>query len=189
MRGLEGLPVALRTSTVFLLCVLLPIWYVFKADTLTVFDIQRAEHRYPAVGEEIDRTLPANAIVVTQIQSGSVRLYGKRMTARWDFIEPARFDGTIDALRQAGYEPYLLLEDWEIPLFRNYFAGASQYAELDWPPAIEYRDISQVGIYRLADRARYRAGAEIATRRIAVHALTSGGARVASAISPSTLTH
>jgi len=167
MRGLDYVPIALRTSAVFLLCVLMPIWFVAKADRLTVFDIQRAEHRYRAVGEEIGRTLPANAIVVTQIQSGSVRLYGGRMTARWDFIEAARFDGTIEALRQAGYEPYLLLEDWEIPLFRTYVTGASQYADLEWPPAIEYKDISRVSVYRLADRARYHAGAEIATRRIA----------------------
>jgi hypothetical protein len=165
VRGLERLPVTLRSAAVFLLCVL-PAWYVAKADSIGVFDIQRAEHRYPAVGEAIGRTLPANAIVVTQVQSGSVRLYGERMTARWDFIEAARFDETMEALRRSGYEPYLLLEDWEIPLFRNYTAGASQYADLDWPPAIEYRDMSRVGVYRLADRARHRAGAPIATSRI-----------------------
>ena len=113
-----------------------------------------------------DRILIKNAIVLSQVQSGSVRLYGKRMTARWDFIEPSRFDDTIEMLGRAGYEPYLLLEDWEVPLFRKQFGGASQYAGLDWPPAIEYRDISQVGVYRLADRARHRAGAAIATSRI-----------------------
>jgi hypothetical protein len=166
VRGLEWLPFALRSVAVLLLCVLLPIWYVVKADSLKVFHIQRAEHRYPAVGEEIGRTLPANAIVLSQIQSGSVRLYGGRMTARWDFIEAARFDEIVDVLRRSGYEPYLLLENWEMPLFRNYVRGASQYADLDWPPAIEYQDISQVGVYRLADRARYRAGASIATNRI-----------------------
>ena len=166
VRGLERLPFALRSVAVFLLCVLMPIWYVVKANSMAVFVIQRSEHRYPAVGAEISRTLPSNAIVVSIIQSGSVRMYGKRMTVRWDFIEPARFDGTIDVLEQAGYEPYLLLEDWEVPLFRNQFGGASQYAGLDWPPAIEYRDISQVGVYRLADRARHRGGATIATSRI-----------------------
>jgi hypothetical protein len=166
VRGLQRLPVTVRGAAVFLLCVLLPAWYVAKADSIGVFDIQRAEHRYLAVGEAIGRTLPANAIVVTQVQSGSVRLYGERMTARWDFIEAARFDETMEALRRSGYEPYLLLEDWEIPLFRNYTAGASQYADLDWPPAIEYRDMSRVGVYRLADRARHRAGSPIATSRI-----------------------
>ena len=103
---------------------------------------------------------------MSQIQSGSVRLYGGRLTARWDFIEAARFDDTIDALRRSGYEPYLLLEDWEMPLFRKYVRGVSQYADLDWPPAIEYQDISRVGVYRLADRARHRAGTPIATSRI-----------------------
>jgi len=166
VRGLERVPFALGTAAVLLLCVLLPSWYVRKADSLTVFDIERAEHRYPAVGGEIDRTLPANSIVLSMTESGSVRLYGKRMTARWDLIAPERFDDTVDILGRAGYEPYLLLEDWEMPLYRKRLAGASQYSELDWPPALEYSDRSQVGIYRFADRARHRAGAEIATSRI-----------------------
>jgi hypothetical protein len=163
---LQRLPDALRSTAVFLLCILLPMWYVGKAWSLTVFDTQRAEHRYPIIGEEIGRTLPANAIVLTVIESGSVRLYGKRMTARWDWIEGARFDDTVNALRRAGYEPYLLLEDWEIPLFRNYVGGVSQYGALDWPPALEYRDLARVDLYRLADRAQHRAGASIVTSRI-----------------------
>jgi len=166
VRGLERLPVELRSAAVFLLCVLLPIWYVVKADSISVFHIQRAEHRYPAVGKEIGRTLPANAIVLSRIQSGSVRLYGNRLTARWDIIEPARFDETIDALRGRGYELYLLVEDSEMPIFRKRFGGASQYGDLDWPPTLEYKDISQVGVYRLADRARHRAGEPVATSRI-----------------------
>jgi hypothetical protein len=166
VRGLERLPVEFRSAAVFLLCVLLPIWYVVKADSISVFHIQRAEHRYPAVGKEIGRTLPANAIVLSRIQSGSVRLYGNRLTARWDIIEPARFDETIDALRGRGYELYLLVEDSEIPIFRKRFGGASQYGDLDWPPTLEYKDISQVGVYRLADRARHRAGEPVATSRI-----------------------
>jgi hypothetical protein len=166
VRALERLPFALRSAAVFLLCVLLPIWYVVKADSLTVFDIQRAEHRYPAVGEQIGRTLPANAIVLSVIQSGSVRLYGKRMTARWDSIAPARFDATIDVLRQEGYEPYLLLEEWEVPLFRKTFGGVSQYAALDWPPVLEYQGVSLSAVYRFADRAQHRAGTQIATSRI-----------------------
>ncbi|HYS70741.1 MAG TPA: hypothetical protein VEM14_10910, partial [Gemmatimonadaceae bacterium] len=128
--------------------------------------IQRAEHRYQAVGEQIGRSLPANAIVLSVIQSGSVRLYGDRLTARWDWIEPARFDETIDILRRAGYEPYLLLEASETPQFRELFGGASQYAAIDWPPTIEYRDVSRVGVYRLADRARYQAGSSIPTTAI-----------------------
>jgi len=110
--------------------------------------------------------LPANAIVLSRIQSGSVRLYGNRLTARWDIIEPARFDETIDALRGRGYELYLLVEDSEMPIFRKRFGGASQYGDLDWPPTLEYKDISQVGVYRLADRARHRAGEPVATSRI-----------------------
>jgi hypothetical protein len=163
VRALERLPLALRGAAVFLLCVLLPIWYLVKADRLSVFDIQRVEHRYPVIGEQIDRTFPANALVLSVGHSGSVRLYGKRVTARWDFIEPVRFDETIDLLRRRGYEPYLLLEDFETPVFRKLLGNASQYGALDWPPALEYQDLPRVVVYNLADRARHRAGASIST--------------------------
>jgi hypothetical protein len=166
VRGLERLPVAFRGAAVLLLCNLLPVWYVVKADRLSVFDIQRVERRYPAVGDQIDRTFPANAIVLTVGHSGSVRLYGKRVTARWDFIEPARFDDTVDVLKRAGYEPYLLLEDSEMPVFRTLLGNASRYGALDWPPALEYQDLPRVDVYNLADRARHRAGASISTIRI-----------------------
>jgi len=100
------------------------------------------------------------------IQSGSVRLYGGRLTVRWDIVEPTRLDETLDLLQRSGYEPYLLLEDWELPLFRKRFGGASQFGDVDWPPALAYKDISYVAVYRFADRARYRAGESIQTGRI-----------------------
>jgi len=40
VRGLEWLPFGLRMAAVFLLCVLLPIWYVVKAGSMGVFYIQ-----------------------------------------------------------------------------------------------------------------------------------------------------
>ena len=40
----ERLPLALRGAAVFLLCTLVPAWYVVKARDLDVFEIQRAEH-------------------------------------------------------------------------------------------------------------------------------------------------
>lgn len=164
VRGLELVSSAFRGAAVFLLCVLLPLWYVIKADSLTVFDIQRAEHRYRAVGETIGRTLPPHAIVMSVIQSGSVRLYSGRMTVRWDMLEPARFDEVIDLMWRAGHTPYLLLEDWEAPAFQQRFGTASPYSGLDWPPVIEYKDSSRVRVYSFADRARHRAGEPIATR-------------------------
>src|SRR6185369_14355030 len=76
VRILSWLPLSWRGAVVFLLCTLVPIEGVLTADRHTVFDIQRGEHRYVAVGEAIGARLPANAVVLSVIQSGSVRMYG-----------------------------------------------------------------------------------------------------------------
>ena len=165
VRLVERLPVAFRTALVFVLCTLLPIWYVVKSDSLKVFAIQRAEHRYVVVGESVGRSLPQNAIVLSVIQSGSVRLYGDRLTVRWDMLDPHQLDTSVQALRSRGYTPYLLLEEWEVPLFQQRF-DASPYARLDWPPVLEYRDIGVVRVYDFSDRERHLSGQAVETRRV-----------------------
>ncbi len=166
LRLLERLPGAIRGVAALLLCTLVPLWYTVKARELTVFGIQQGEHRYVAVGEEVGRTLEPNALFVAVIQSGSVRLYGNRPTIRWDFLDPRAFDATLETLTERGYVPYLLLEDWEEPRFRERFASASAYGHLDWPPRRIYGDPGTVRVYAPSDRARYSAGEPIATRRI-----------------------
>jgi hypothetical protein len=159
-------PLAFRGAIVLLICTLLPCWYVLKARSLNVFAIQRAEHRYVAVGRAVGDSLPPQAVVFTVIQSGSVRWYGDRATLRWDVIEPAAFGRIVETLRAHGCVPYVLLEEWEEAPFREQFAGASEFGRLDWPPTMEYDGISKTRIYALADRARYLAGARITTRTI-----------------------
>jgi hypothetical protein len=62
--------------------------------------------------------------------------------------------------------PYLLLEDWEEPVFRERFAGSSEYGHLDWPPRLIYGGPGTVRVYAPSDRARHSAGEPIATRGI-----------------------
>ena len=57
-----------------------------------------------------------------------------------------------------------LIEDWELPAFRDQFGSTSQYGRVDWPPAFVYRD--EVRIYDFADRARHLEGQPIATRTV-----------------------
>jgi hypothetical protein len=39
-------------------------------------------------------------------------------------------------LRRLGYQPYFLLEEWEVPVFRERFQRSSPLGALDWPPAV-----------------------------------------------------
>jgi hypothetical protein len=159
-------PLAYRGALVLLICALLPCWYLIQSRSLGAFDIQRAERRYDRVGRAVGDLLEPQAVVFTLLQSGSVRLYGDRATLRWDVIEPANFDSVITMLRARGYVPYLLLEQWEEPQFRDRFGSTSEFGRLDWPPMMQYYGTSTTRIYALRDRARYLAGAHIATRAI-----------------------
>lgn len=163
---IERLPIAARGAILLLFCTQLPIWYLRTADGLHVFDIQQSEHRYQAVGEYLGAALPANAVVLTVIQSGSVRTYGQRPTLRWDLIEPDRFDQALDTLRGAGYEPYLLLEDWEDDIFRARFATTSVAGNGDWQPAFEYYGPISVRVLRAGDRAAYFSGRRALPRAV-----------------------
>ena len=129
--------------------------FEFSAPSI---DTRRSARRWPDAAGERDRGEPDS-----ERQRASVRRADDRAVG---LDRGGAVRRTIDVLRRSGYEPYLLLEDWEMPLFRDYVSGASQYAELDWPPTIDNQDISRVGVYRLSDRARYLAGAPIVTSRI-----------------------
>jgi 4-amino-4-deoxy-L-arabinose transferase-like glycosyltransferase len=124
------------------------------------FQLHRLEARYARAGTFAGAYLPANALVITSWQSGSVRFYGSRPTLVWDALDAAWLDRTIAFTRSRGLEPFLLFERWEEPLFRARFGG-SGIAALDWPPAAEIG--GQVRIYRPGDRGRYLAGQDVVT--------------------------
>jgi hypothetical protein len=136
------------------------VFFIREARARSVFDLQRLEARYQRAGLYVDSHLPPNALIVTSWESGSVRYYGHRNTLVWDSLDPAWLDRAIAYLRTRGYEPYLLFERWEEPIFRQRFAG-SPIAALDWPPAAEIA--GQVRLYRPDDRERYVRGTGIST--------------------------
>src|SRR5439155_13436779 len=80
------LPTGVPVATLFALCVLLGTWYVRKAERLGVFAIGFSERRYESVAKCLERALPPKAVVLTVIQSRSVRLYAGRSTLRWDKV-------------------------------------------------------------------------------------------------------
>jgi hypothetical protein len=136
------------------------VFFIREARARSVFDLHRLEARYQRAGLYVDSHLPADALVVTSWESGSIRYYGHRNTLVWDALDPAWLDRAIAYVRMRGDEPYLLFERWEEPIFRQRFAG-STIARLDWPPAAEIA--GQVRIYRPDDRERYLEGTGVPT--------------------------
>lgn len=144
-----------RAAVMGVVTVVICVLFIREARARNVFDLHRLEARYERAGVYVAGRLPPNALVITSWESGSVRFYGGRKTLVWDALDPVWLDRAIAYSRRRGFEPYLLLERWEEPIFRQRFAG-SAIGALDWPPAAEIA--GQVRIYRPDDRARYLRG-------------------------------
>jgi hypothetical protein len=127
-------------------------------------DLQRIEGRFRHSGHAVRDRLPPNAVLFTVWQSGTVRYHAQREAILWDALDPAVFDTAVAWVREQGYEPFLLLERWEEPAFRDRFSGRTPLGALDWPPRLEID--RQVRLYAPADRAAYLAGQPVVTEQI-----------------------
>jgi hypothetical protein len=136
---------------------------VHEARIRHAFDLQAMESRFARAGRFVAQRLPANALVITDYESGSVPFYSGRRTLAWRALDGQWLDRAIAFVGDQGLEPYLLFERWEEPEFRTRFAD-SPFGSLDWPPIAEVS--TQVRIYRVADRDRYRAGLSVATEYV-----------------------
>ena len=143
--------------------VLLVLAGVREAQARQAFRLHALEARYRQAGTFVTRRLPENTLVITSWQSGSVRFYSGRRTLVWDALDPEWLDRAVTFLRARGFEPVLLFESWEEPLFRRRFRS-SPLGALDWPPAAEIS--ARVRIYRLDDREKYRAGVQAPTEYV-----------------------
>ena len=125
------------------------------------FELQRLEGRYRDTAALITDRLPANAVLITVWQSGSVRFHAGREAVLWDSLDPAWLDRAIAWLTERGLQPYFLFERREEPEFRARFRGQSALGALDWPPRLDLN--RQVRIYDPADRARFLSGEKYPT--------------------------
>ena len=143
------------------LAVLLAILGTRAAGERQAFDLQQLEGRYRDTAALVAERLPANAVLITVWQSGSVRFHAGRQAVLWDSLDPAWLDRTVAWLTARGLQPYFLFERREEPEFRARFRGASALGGLDWPPRLDLN--RQVRIYDPADRARFLSGEKYPT--------------------------
>jgi hypothetical protein len=100
----------------------------------TIYDIGYGEQKYADIGRYLGRELPPETVVITGLHSGSIRLYAHLRTLRVDLLDGAWLDRAIDHLKSAGPSPYIVLEGFEIPNFREQFASQKAVALVDRPP-------------------------------------------------------
>jgi hypothetical protein len=128
------------------------------------FELQDMEGRYRQTAELVRDRLPANAVLITEWQSGSMRFHARRDVVLWQSLDPEWFDRALTWLRSKGLQPYVLVERREEPEFRTRFRSHSEIGALDWPPRFDLN--RQVRIFDPADRARYLSGEGYPTENI-----------------------
>ena len=112
-----------------------------------VFKLGPGERRYVSVGEYAAASTPPNAAFISMQHSGSLRHYSGRITLRYDSLPPDWLDRAIAMLRERGYRPYIVLEDWEEPVFRKRFGDQSATGRLAWQPMAEFKNGILVHVY------------------------------------------
>ena len=118
-----------------------------RSSELDVLGIGEGEQKYADVGRYVATKLPLNAVVISMQHSGSIRLYSGRPTIRYDSLDPEWLDRALAHLRSSGYVPYVLLEKFEVPMFRERFATQKSVTLVDAQPIALHRR-REVMLYR-----------------------------------------
>jgi hypothetical protein len=117
-----------------------------------VLHLGAQEAVYYSTGRYVRRVLPKNAIVLSGFHSGSVRMYGERLTLRYDWIDPANYQRVLETLVAKGYRPYLVLGEGEERDFRTQFNLPQTPG--DSAPGVLIAELTQPGTVRLYDPLR-----------------------------------
>lgn len=152
---LRRVPSVARAPALIFGCLALAAWYINVAVDRQAFALKELENRYVETGTYVKQHLPANAVILSVQESGSVRHYSGRLSLRWDDLDREWLDTAMTWLRGEGYQPYMLLEAWEEPEFRARFRGHSEIAELDWPPVAQFGRQVRVRLYDPGARSRF----------------------------------
>lgn len=107
-----------------------------------------SERKYSGAGAIVrSRTEPGSIVYAFQ-HSGSLRYYGSRMTLRYDLLDPQWLDRSVEWFAARGVHVYAVLDDWEVEVFRNRFAGQRRVRQIE-RPIVTYRGAVVTHFYDL----------------------------------------
>ena len=115
-----------------------------------VFSAAEGEQRYVDVAKFVRDHLSNKSVIMAMQHGASIRYYAGVETVRYDLLTVEGLDQAVSVLRDLAYGPYLVLEDWEEPLFRDRFRmhqtvttlDSRLLAVLDTPTSIRIYDLS-----------------------------------------------
>ncbi len=107
------------------------------------------EYRYRLIAEWVRDHLPQRAVILSMQHSGSMLHYSGRDIVRYDLVSGGDYEAALDEMIQAGYHPYLVVDEWEVEGIRR-LHGAGARGALDWPP-IAVLPLANVTVWDLAE--------------------------------------
>ncbi len=99
------------------------------------FRVARDESRYKAAATVVSRLTP-DAVVVSNLHSGSVRYYADRLTLRYEWLGADAYAPALQYFHDRGRPVYALLDEAEVPDFRARYAGVTDLHWMDAPLAV-----------------------------------------------------
>ena len=115
-----------------------------------VIDFWSGERRYVGVARLVRAQTDERSVIFSLQHSGSARYYGGRTTLRFDNLDRESLDEAVRWLSSRGLRSYLLVEEWEIAMFRERFNGQATLARLETPVAIYRGDRYAATLYDLS---------------------------------------
>jgi hypothetical protein len=106
---------------------------LWRADS--AFTMRQDQSRYRAAAVEA-RTLPADAVVISNLHSGSIRYYANRLTLRYEWVAPSEYWRTLRFLEDMHRPVFLMLDDLEFNEFRERYQTVADVTLLDHPMRI-----------------------------------------------------
>jgi hypothetical protein len=123
---------------------------VVHASREQAFNLHVFEARYRTAGRYLAAALPRNAAIITVQQSASAWHYTGLPVVRWDLLA-VDLDAAVGTLRERGYHPLVLIEDWEMGALQAKFPH-SRLARLDWAPRADFGEVTHVRLFDPSDR-------------------------------------
>lgn len=119
-------------------------------DERRITATSEGERRFISAAQFAREYTEPNSVIFSYVHSGSVRYYGERMTLRYDQMDPDWLDRGVTWLTEHGAHPYLLVEDWELPQWKDRFADASMLGRMNMAVVFELQWPTRIWLYDLA---------------------------------------
>lgn len=119
--SLRWMHLALRVVVMIGLVGSVAAYQIGRVQDMAVLKLADGESVYYSTGRYVRRVLPKNAVILSMQHSGTLRMYGERLTMRYDWLEGAWDGRVLRELVARGYRPYLVLGEFEDMDFRRKF--------------------------------------------------------------------